>query len=340
MGFINGLRIRSLWQGIPALLLIMIMVVPILLAWQRLVDTSELSFWQSLFDLDSRRQTKNAVSFSILIGLVSALGTALIGLPLSFMLGRWKWRGQPLLKLLATLPFIVPSIVATLGFLELLRNGGIFHSLSGLDLISEKGAISDIGDILGIHHLGWLIAILMAHIWFNIALFVRLVEPVISRLDEKMLEQAMVLPAGRSRWGRIRILWLPLTWAHAASAMVLTFVFCASSFAIILHFGGFEFYTMERAMAELGGSAGICAKGANRCYGADASAVVMALSSIQLLIILSALWLQSFLARKKQVPWPISQNKKKQASKMLWIPMTLMMVFLAAPLISIFQSER
>ena len=339
MGFINGLRIRSLWQGIPALLLIMIMVVPILLAWQRLVDTSELSFWQSLFDLDSRRQTKNAVSFSILIGLVSALGTALIGLPLSFMLGRWKWRGKPLLKLLATLPFIVPSIVATLGFLELLRNGGIFHSLSGLDLISEKGAISDIGEILGIHHLGWLIAILMAHIWFNIALFVRLVEPVISRLDEKMLEQAMVLPAGRSRWGRIRILWLPLTWAHAASAMVLTFVFCASSFAIILHFGGFEFYTMERAMAELGGSAGICAKGANRCYGADASAVVMALSSIQLLIILSALWLQSFLARKKQVPWPISQNKKKQASKMLWIPMTLMMVFLAAPLISIFVAS-
>lgn len=339
MGFSNGLRIRSLWQGIPALLLIMIMVVPILLAWQRLVDTSELSFWQSLFDLDSRRQTKNAVSFSILIGLASALGTALVGLPLSFMLGRWKWRGQSLLKLLATLPFIVPSIVATLGFLELLRNGGIFHSLSGLDLISEKGAISEMGDLLGIQHLGWLIAILMAHIWFNIALFVRLVEPVISRLDEKMLEQAMVLPAGRSRWGRIRILWLPLTWAHAASAMVLTFVFCASSFAIILHFGGFEFYTMERAMAELGGSAGICAKGVRRCYGADASAVVMALSSIQLLIILSALWLQSFLARKKQVPWPISQNKKKQASKILWIPMTLMMVFLAAPLISIFVAS-
>jgi thiamine transport system permease protein len=339
MGFSNGLRIRSLWQGIPALLLIIIMVVPIILAWQRLVDTSELSFWQSLFDLDSRRQTKEAVSFSILIGLISALGTALIGLPLSFMLGRWKWAGQPLLKLLATLPFIVPSIVATLGFLELLRNGGIFHSISGLDLISEKGIISDMGEVLGIQHLGWLIAILMAHIWFNIALFVRLVEPVISRLDEKMLEQAMVLPAGGSRLGRIRILWLPLTWAHAASAMVLTFVFCATSFAIILHFGGFEFYTMERAMAELGGSAGICAKGASRCYGADASAVVMALSSIQLLIILSALSLQSFLARKKQVPWPISQNKKKQASKILWIPMTLMMVFLAAPLISIFVAS-
>ena len=339
MGFINGLRIRSLWQGIPALLLIMIMVVPILLAWQRLVDTSELSFWQSLFNLDSRRQTKNAVSFSILIGLISALGTALIGLPLSFMLGRWKWRGHPLLKLLATLPFIVPSIVATLGFLELLRNGGIFHTLSGLDLISEKGVISDVGEILGIQHLGWLIAILMAHIWFNIALFVRLVEPVISRLDEKVLEQTMVLPAGRSRLGRIRILWLPLTWAHAASAMVLTFVFCATSFAIILHFGGFEFYTMERAMAELGGSAGICAKGASRCYGADASAVVMALSSIQLLIILSALWLQSFLARKKQVPWPISQNKKKQAPKVLWVPMTLLMIFLAAPLISIFVAS-
>jgi ABC-type Fe3+ transport system permease subunit len=158
-------------------------------------------------------------------------------------------------------------------------------------------------------------------------------------LDEKVLEQTMVLPAGRSRLGRIRILWLPLTWAHAASAMVLTFVFCATSFAIILHFGGFEFYTMERAMAELGGSAGICAKGASRCYGADASAVVMALSSIQLLIILSALWLQSFLARKKQVPWPISQNKKKQAPKVLWVPMALLMIFLAAPLISIFVAS-
>ncbi len=268
------------WEGIPALVLILAMVIPFFMALQRLYEVSELGLLDAVSNLDSRRQTKDAFSFSLMIGVSSAVATALIGTPLAFLLGRWKWPAHNLIKTLSTLPFIVPSIVAAMGFIELTRPQGLLHSLVGLDLIGESGTIGWMNSLLGFDHGGWLLAILLAHIWFNLALFTRLVEPVVSRLDEDMVEQIKLLPGGQTKISRIRNLWYPLLWPYIASAMILTFVFCFTSFAIILHLGGFEYQTMERAMAELGGAAGICASGANTCYGASASEVVLALSSI------------------------------------------------------------
>lgn len=340
-------ELRRSWEGIPAVVLVLVMVIPFLLAWNRLEEVAELGLLDSILDLDSRRQTKDAVSFSILIGLISSIATAIIGVPLAFMLGRWRWPGQRLLKVLSTLPFIVPSIVAAMGFIELTRPDGLLHSATGLDLLKESGIVGRLSESLGFEHGGWLLAILMAHVWFNIALFTRLVEPVITRLDENLVEQVRLLPCGRSAAGRIRVLWFPLLWAHIASAMVLTFVFCATSFAIILHLGGFEYYTMERAMAELGGSAGICAQGASSCYGATASEVVLALSSIQLLIILSALWIQSALGRRRDETWPLATDAARPPppspttlrNSIPWLVMAGIMLFIITPMFSIFSAS-
>ena len=334
------------WEGIPALVLILAMVIPFLMAWQRLYEVSELGLLDAVSNLDSRRQTKDAFSFSLMIGLSSAVATALIGTPLAFLLGRWKWPAHNLIKTLSTLPFIVPSIVAAMGFIELTRPQGLLHSLVGLDLIGESGTIGWMNSLLGVDHGGWLLAILLAHIWFNLALFTRLVEPVVSRLDEDMVEQIKLLPGGQTKISRIRNLWYPLLWPYIASAMILTFVFCFTSFAIILHLGGFEYHTMERAMAELGGAAGICASGANTCYGASASEVVLALSSIQLLVILSALWLQSRLARRRSEVWPLAdeQTRPRIGLKQKGVVLSgsfiaLTMIFLVTPMILIFRSS-
>lgn len=303
-------KFRS-WEGIPALILILVMVIPFIMAWQRLHFVSELGLFDAISNLDSRRQTKNAFSFSLLVGIFSALFTAIIGTPLAFILGRWKWPAHNLIKTISTLPFIVPSIVAAIGFIELTRPDGLLHNFLGLDLLGESGIIGRLNDLFGFEHGGWLLAILLAHIWFNLALFTRLIEPVVSRLDEEMIEQIKLLPGGQSTILRMRNLWFPMLWPYIASAMILTFVFCFTSFAIILHLGGFEYYTMERAMAELGGAAGICADGANKCYGASASEVVLALSSIQLVVILLTLWIQSRIARRRSEIWPLADERMK-----------------------------
>ncbi|MDD1633566.1 MAG: ABC transporter permease subunit, partial [Methylococcaceae bacterium] len=70
------------------------------------------SYWRSLWN-------------SILIGLISALGAIIVGVPMGYMVSRWNVMGKPLIITLSTLPLMLPTFIAAFSWIILLGRGGI-----------------------------------------------------------------------------------------------------------------------------------------------------------------------------------------------------------------------
>jgi len=98
-----------------------------------------------------------------------------------------------------------------------------------------------------------IVAILIAHVFYNYAVVLRVVGGVWSQLDPRLEEAARVL--GASRWTAFRKVTLPLLRPAIASAASVVFLFTFTSFGVILILGGAQFSTLEveiyRQTAEL-----------------------------------------------------------------------------------------
>jgi iron(III) transport system permease protein len=70
------------------------------------------SYWRSLWN-------------SILIGLISAAGAMIVGVPMGYMVSRWNVMGKSLIVTLSTLPLMLPTFIAAFAWVILLGRGGI-----------------------------------------------------------------------------------------------------------------------------------------------------------------------------------------------------------------------
>ncbi len=148
----------------------------------------------------------------------AAASTALtlaFGLPLAWAVGRFRFRGRSLVRALVLVPFVLPTVVVATAFLTLLPAG------------YERGI--------------W--AILAAHVFFNIAVVTRIVGGAWATLDPVSSEAAAVLGAGP--WRRAREVTLPQLAPALSAAAALTFLFCFTSFGVILILGGPGRATLE-----------------------------------------------------------------------------------------------
>jgi thiamine transport system permease protein len=153
-------------------------------------------------------------------GLSTAL-TVLAALPGAYVFARFDFPGRRLIGALAIVPFVLPTIVVAAAFLALL------------------GPRSPLG--LRLEHTVW--AILLAHVFYNYAVILRVVGGVWSRLDPRLEEQARML--GATRWQAFRRVALPLLRPAIASSASIVFLFTFTSFGVILLLGGPRFATLE-----------------------------------------------------------------------------------------------
>ncbi len=135
---------------------------------------------------------------------------------------------------LGTLPFSLPPVIVVLGLLGVWGKRGLFAVL-----LSEWGI-----EWQGIY--GWT-GIVIAHVFFNFPIFVRLVGQSLSSQDAELEKVALSL--GLSRW---RCFW-QVTWPKVRSAFwsawILAFLYCSTSFLIVLVLGGGPaFSTIEVAV--------------------------------------------------------------------------------------------
>ena len=165
---------------------------------------------------------------------LSTLLTLLIGLPSAYLFARFDFHGKSLLRALTTVPFMLPTVVVAAGFNALLGPRG-WINLMFMHLFALNGP--------PIQFVGTLGAILLAHIFYNTTIVIRVVSNALSRLDPKLEQAARSLGANNLRmWMNVD---LPLLLPSILAASLLVFLFDFTSFGVILLLGGPTFATLE-----------------------------------------------------------------------------------------------
>jgi thiamine transport system permease protein len=146
---------------------------------------------------------RQVVWFTIWQAAVSTALTLAVGLPAAFALSRFAFRGRALLEALVLVPFVLPTVVVGMAF------AGAGPSLANL---------------------------FAAHVFFNVAVVVRVVGSQLSSVDPALEDAAEGLGA---RWGRrLTAVMLPLARPAVVAASTLVFLFTFTSFGVVLLLGG------------------------------------------------------------------------------------------------------
>lgn len=183
------------------------------------------------------RDAWQPLGFTVYQALLSTLLTLLLGLPAAYVFARFDFTGKRLMRTLTMLPFILPTVVTAAAFNALLGPRGWIN----LFLMNITGA-----EAPPITFLNTFTAILVAHVFYNIAIIIRVVGSAWSQLDPRLEQSARVL--GASPWEAFREVTLPLLQRPILSAALLVFLFDFASFGVILMLGGPAYQTLEVAI--------------------------------------------------------------------------------------------
>ncbi len=158
---------------------------------------------------------------------LSTLFSVLIGLPGAGLVAVYRFPGRRLLKSLTTVPFVLPSILAVLGFILVFGNSGLVNNIRRA--------------FLGAGTAPWKIlyslkAVVMAHVFYNFPLTLRIVGDAWAGLSRNPHRAARALGAGPGR--SLFLVDVPRLIPSILTAGLLTFIYCFMSFTIILILGG------------------------------------------------------------------------------------------------------
>jgi thiamine transport system permease protein len=164
----------------------------------------------ALVEVLSNPYYQGRLAFTTYQALLSTLLTLALGLPGALLFARYDFAGKRLLRSAFTIPFVMPTVVAAIGFLALLGPRGL----------------------LDINLRGTLAIVLAAHVFYNYAIVVRIVGAYLEAVGPRLREAAAVL--GASPWRTLWRVTLPLAAPAILAAATLVFIFCFTSFGVIV----------------------------------------------------------------------------------------------------------
>lgn len=222
-----------LWL-VPLAFLILFYFFPLTSILQTSFARGEQGWLVTLSDTISSQSTRRVLGFTVWQALLSTLITLIIGLPGAYLFARYRFRGKSLLQALATIPFVMPTLVVATAFNALLGPRG-WINLGLMQLFDLEQAPLNLTNSLG--------AILLAHVFYNTTIVLRMVGDFWSHLDPHLAQAAQVL--GANRWQTFWKVTVPLLQPAILAAALLVFIFDFSSFGVILLLGGPRFATLE-----------------------------------------------------------------------------------------------
>ncbi|MBN2146503.1 MAG: iron ABC transporter permease [Anaerolineales bacterium] len=194
----------------------------------------ETGWMGALLDTLASRSTYQVLSFTIWQAVLSTLLTLAIGLPGAYLFARFNFPGKSLLQALTTIPFVMPTLVVAAAFNSLLGPRGWLNlGLMQLFSLTEPPLVLT----------NSLAAILLAHVFYNTTIVLRMVGDFWSHIDPRLVQAAQVL--GANRWRTFWQVTVPLLLPAISAAALLVFIFDFSSFGVILLLGGPRFATLE-----------------------------------------------------------------------------------------------
>ena len=165
---------------------------------------------------------------------LSTVLTLVLALPAAFVFARYTFKGKDFLLNLTTIPFVLPTVVTAAAFSALLGKGGLVNAVLVQLFGLEQPPVR-------LEHTVWFF--LMAHVFYNFTVVLRLVSGFWARLPGQIHEAARVL--GASGWVVFFKVTLPLLAPAIAAASLLVFVFCFTSFGVVIILGGPRLATIE-----------------------------------------------------------------------------------------------
>ena len=307
------LRAGLLWL-LPAAFLLVFFYQPLLAILRLAFSPAFEGGWQGV----STAQVLKPLGFTFWQAALSTLLTLLVGLPAAYLFSHFDFKGREALRLLSLLPFILPTVVVAACFNTLLGPRGWLNlGLMALLNLSEPP----------IHMLQSLPAILLAHVFYNTAIIIRLVGSAWSRLDKKLVYAAQML--GANPWQAFREVTLPLLLPAITGASLLVFLFDFTSFGVVLMLGGPQFATLEVEIYT------------QALYMLNLRLAAV-LSLVQLACTLLVAWLQSRVSQLRYGKAALSAERanlrppRGAAEKTFTVVMTIILVLLIlTPLISL-----
>ncbi|MEU4666988.1 iron ABC transporter permease [Amycolatopsis sp. NPDC023774] len=217
-------------------------------------------------------QTWQLAAFTLVGAAASTVVAVVAGLPVAYVLARVKLPGVGLARTLVLVPFVLPTVVVGLAFRALWPDGGV-------------------------------LPLVLANAFFNVAVVARTVAGLWRHLDPRATEAARAL--GASPWRAFRTVTLPALGPAVASAAAVVFLFCATSFGVVLILGGGRYRTLETEiylrtvdLLDLSGAA--------------------ALSLIQFAAVLAALGLGAIARRRRENAVKLKQSTPRRPRRGEW----------------------
>ncbi len=255
-------------------------------------------------------------AFTFWQAALSTALTLLAGLPIALTFARYRFAGQGFWRAVAVVPFVMPTVVVAAAFSALLGPRGLVNqalqSLFGL----EQPPIQLFGSLP---------FVLLAHVFYNVAVVIRLVGGFLANLSSSLEEAAAGLGAGR--WQILRYVLLPLAAPAIGAASALTFLFSFTSFGVVLILGGARFATLEVEIYQQ----------ATQMLRLDVAA---SLAVIQMAITLLVGWVSAWLEARSGVPLEARSNAQRRptslAARALIFGSLMFIIFvLLAPMVTL-----
>ena len=171
--------------------------------------------------------TRRIVGFTLEQALLSTLLALAIGLPGAWLLGSGRYRGALWVRAMVSIPFAMPPLLVVLGFVLFFGQNGWANRF----LMSVGGLSVAPLDILYRPR-----AIILAHAFYNFPIVLRFVGEGISRARGAYAHAASSLGASGLR--SFLTVFLPLSLPSVAASAILVFLYCYTSFAVVLVLGG------------------------------------------------------------------------------------------------------
>ncbi|MGH4036614.1 MAG: ABC transporter permease [Sphaerochaeta sp.] len=306
---------------IPALIIIsLIFLIPLINTLSMaFIKDGELtsSFVKEAF---TSSYTRQILSFTVNQAFVSTLLSLIIGLPGAYLLSNYDIRAKKTILGICTIPFVLPSILVILGFVSFYGNNGFLNQILMSLFHLEDAPLK----ILYSYK-----AIILAHAFYNFPVILLLVSTYWDNLDPKYEMSSYVF--GASRLQTFFNVTLRRIIPSILSSSLLVFLFCFTSFSIILVLGGGpKFTTMEVEIYRR-------ARISMDMNGAAAYSIV----SIVFCVILLLLYIgsQKLISSSDSVVTTTYKKAKRPTSKigsiLSSLYFTLTGIFVLAPIISI-----
>ena len=184
--------------------------------------------------LDYAQRIWKPLSFTFYQATLSTVITLLIGMPAAFLFANYDFPLKKFLNLFLTIPFLLPTVVVAASFNTLMGPQGWINLLLMRILQTASPPINILNTIY---------AILIAHIFYNTSIIVRIVSVAWLRMDYRLEQSARVLGASPMR--TFTSVTFPLLKPAIISAILLVFLFNFTSFGVIMLLGGPKFATLE-----------------------------------------------------------------------------------------------